>query len=127
MLNKLLAKPLNKEEVDGLVEAKLRWILKNSQPDVVWLFGSAARGEMKDTSDLDFILVFADDERLKIGRRKLNQNRPPEDFWPHDLLYHTRSSWENSLALGGGAVWLASQEGKILWDSGKPRNEVSQK
>lgn len=123
MLKRLLAKPLTVEQTQTIVETKLNWVLSHSEPVQVWLVGSAARGEMTDGSDVDLILVFPDEKKLLEGRKTLHITRPLAGDWPQDLIYLTQMGWLEGQAKGGGLVWLAQTEGKLLFDRSKNGTE----
>ncbi|MBM4251547.1 MAG: nucleotidyltransferase domain-containing protein [Deltaproteobacteria bacterium] len=114
---KLFAKPLSRADQDAIVSAKLVWILSQVNPTRVILFGSAASYQMTDASDIDLILTFASIEERDSSRVMLFKSRPKDD-WPHDLLLLTEEEFAQSVAKGGGAAYLASQEGRVLYQSG---------
>ena len=111
---KLLAKPLSIDDQNNLVSEKLDWILKCCRPTKVILFGSAARYEMTDASDIDLVLIFPDTVDLSIIKESVFKSRPRDD-WPHDLLFFTESQFIKSCASGGGVAYLAQNEGRTLF------------
>jgi hypothetical protein len=115
---KLFAKALTKEEQDTIIEAKLTWILSQVTPLEIILFGSAASYQLTDASDVDLIVKFATKEERDTGRQRLFQSRPKDD-WPHDLLLLTEDEFQRSAAQGGGAAYVAQQEGRIIYPKGK--------
>lgn len=117
-MRKLTAKKLDVLDVENLVQAKLKWILENAQPVSVWLIGSAARGEMTDASDLDFVLLFNDSSHKKALMSQLYRAPCPVE-WPTDLLAYTREEFALSVSKGGGVCWLALREGRLLHGNGE--------
>lgn len=111
---KLFAKALTKKEQDDIIQAKLTWILGQTSPIKVILFGSAASYQMTDGSDVDIIVIFPNKDDRDTARQKLFQSRPKDD-WPHDLLLLTEKEFELSAAQGGGASYVAKQEGRIIY------------
>lgn len=111
---KLISKKLTGDQVQEILDKKLKWILKSCRPVKVILFGSAASGEMTDASDVDLILLFPNDANLKEIRHDLAKARPLDD-WPHDLILETISGFQFQINKGGGACWIAENEGKILY------------
>jgi hypothetical protein len=59
------------EDTAAIVERKLQWILSACHPLEVWLFGSAATGEMTEASDIDLILLFEDAVAIREAQRVL--------------------------------------------------------
>jgi predicted nucleotidyltransferase len=58
VLNKLVARKLASEEVKELLQRSLEFLVPTEGLESILLFGSAARGEMTDASDLDFVCIF---------------------------------------------------------------------
>lgn len=118
-MGKLTAKKLDPKDAENLVREKLKWILDNAKPESVWLIGSAARGEMTDASDLDFVLLFNDSSQKKQLMGQLYRTPCPVE-WPTDLLAYTREEFLLSASKGGGVCWLALREGLLLHGNGVP-------
>lgn len=104
---------LSEEESRELIEGKLRWILKACSPEEVWLFGSAARGELTEASDIDIALIFEDTAQLRAARRALASRSRP-DNWPQDVLYYTEDDFYRR-ARSGGAAQIIVEEGRRLY------------
>jgi predicted nucleotidyltransferase len=114
---KLFAKALSKEEQEAILAAKLTWILAQASPVEIILFGSAANYEMTDASDVDLIVIFANKDERDMARQRLFKSRPKDD-WPHDLLLLTKEEFLKSAAQGGGAAYVAQQEGRTIFPKG---------
>ncbi len=116
MLTRLLAKKIPENVVNKLVEAELRRILAISIPVRVYLFGSAARGEMTDMSDIDLLAIYSDETDLKLIRREYYASRRQVSV-PVDMIFYTESEFARRAELGGVPM-ICKQEGKILYDKG---------
>ena len=110
-----LFKPAALSEQDSreLIEGKLTWILEACSPEEVWLFGSAARGDLTVASDIDMALVFNDQTEIGAARRALAAKGRP-DSWPQDILYYTRDDFRRRSRIGGAAQIIA-EEGRRLY------------
>lgn len=104
---------LTETDAEALIAAKLSWVLKGSQPAEVWVFGSAARGELTESSDIDLALIFDSLHEIAAARKSLAQTQRTDD-WPQDVLYYTRSEF-NRRAEVGGAAMIIRQEGRCLY------------
>jgi len=113
---KLLAKTLSREEQDSIISAKVAWILSQSQPHEIVLFGSAADYRMTNASDVDLIVTFANQQQRDKARQALFKSRPKDD-WPHDLLLLTTDEYARSASKGGGAAYVAKTEGRVIFRS----------
>jgi predicted nucleotidyltransferase len=111
---KIFSKRLSAEAQEQLVAAKLAWMTAVARPSRIILFGSAARGEMTDSSDIDLILIFVDVTSKEAGRQAIFRSRPRDD-WPHDLLFFTEAEFAASVAKGGGAAYVAQQDGRTVF------------
>ena len=111
---KLTAKKLSEEEINTIVSTKLNWILDCCSPEIIYLFGSASSLSMTDASDVDLIIIFNNLIELKQAEKNIAINRPKDD-WPHDLIFHTIEGFNKSVSKGGGASWVAKEEGKIIY------------
>jgi predicted nucleotidyltransferase len=109
----LRPKPIPDEQAEAIVRAKVAWILKSSSPLAVIVFGSAARGELTEGSDIDIALVFPDEATLKERRAAIYREAPP-DAWPADLLFYTEAAFRTKRA-SGGVCELIAKEGKVVY------------
>ena len=70
-----LPRVLPAAEAVAIVRTKLEWILDACAPVEVWLFGSAARDEMTEASDVDLALVFENEDAVSSARHALYSRR----------------------------------------------------
>ena len=82
----------------------------------VWLFGSCARGDARLDSDLDLLVVLADDHGLQRPNLACFQavNHLP-DIPPADVLAITKSRWDKERAHPFGLFGEASAQGVCLY------------
>ena len=106
---------LTNSEIQILVENKMRWLLVHTQPLQMILFGSAARGELTDQSDLDFAFIFKSEAARDKGKQAIYR-ASREDFWPLDFLFYTLEEF-NEAAVKGGVAFLIKNEGKIIYNT----------
>jgi hypothetical protein len=91
---------LSPDEVEVIVQKKVRWILAACHPHEIWLFGSAAQGRMTEASDVDLALLFSDRSALLAGRRELYETKRPDE-WPQDLVFFVADDFYRQSAVGG--------------------------
>lgn len=119
-------KQLSPLEIDTVLEQKRSWILgacaeSGCAPVRVIAFGSAGRGELREDSDIDLAILFADETQLRNGRDAVRK-APREDMWPLDLLFYTTEEFE-SRADSGGVCMLVRNEGRVLYNTEGRDNE----
>ncbi len=112
-MNTIQRKTLTLEEIKAAVSASLRGSIARK----AILFGSYARGDADEYSDIDLILV-ADTERKFVTRF--------EDFWPlinavHksiDLLIYTPTELKEMVERDNPFVTHALAEGVVIYEAG---------
>ena len=108
----LVPAPIAEDEAERIVQDKLLWILGSSDPLAVIVFGSAARGEMTERSDIDLALIYPDEASLKAGRSAIYR-QPPAGSWPADLLFYTKDVFLGKRE-SGGVCDLIGREGRVI-------------
>jgi predicted nucleotidyltransferase len=115
MLKRLLAKKLSHNDVSRLVNAELKRIKDNCQANRVYLFGSAARGEMTDQSDLDLLVVCPDETTLKNSKERYYKSRQG-NVWPVDIVFVTEAEYAQRSKIGG-VCWMCESEGRLIFQA----------
>ena len=106
---------MDQEPLDSVVARIVESIVDAVAPEKIILFGSAARGEMKSSSDLDLLVVKDKCHQRKTAAliyRSLPRLRPPVDIvvvWPEDLRRHKDSHWL--------VIAPALREGRTVYES----------
>ncbi len=113
MLKKILSQSVPQTEVNDLVRTEVWSILDICKPVCIYLFGSAARGAMTTSSDLDFLVVLPDTADLKTTKKDFYCRKPPIE-WPVDIIFMHRSAFLNKCTIGGVPM-ICKQEGKIVY------------
>jgi predicted nucleotidyltransferase len=97
-----------------LAEAVQR-LVRACEPERIYLFGSAARGDAGPDSDYDFMVVVPDaapPDRKDCGRAYLALRGLGI---PKDVLVWTRSAFEEQLRLRASLPSTIVREGKLLY------------
>jgi predicted nucleotidyltransferase len=81
----------------------------------VWLFGSVARGDEDELSDIDLFVLGCDPHlRPSMIRQRLHlENRPPKV----SIVYHTPKTLERFVKNGSRFIVHLQLEGKVLFDT----------
>lgn len=111
-LVKLTAKTLSKEEANAIVDSFSQELQKLPEIEEIILFGSAARGEMTEASDVDLVAIFPSKELARSGSRFFHKNR--KKFWPVDVLFVDRKYYDSRKSLGG-VLFVVREEGKTIF------------
>ena len=100
------------------VNARVRQVvddLKRYQPLRVILFGSGARGEMDEFSDLDFVVIKATDQPLLDRLKEVAlMCKAPGAI---DLLVYTPEEWQRMQEAESPFAERVTQEGRIVYEA----------
>ncbi len=104
---------------DALIVAMVEALVREADPEQVILFGSRGRGDARDNSDVDLIVVEA--EPFGPGRDRVKEMarlyRALADFTvPADILVYSREDveyWRDSL---NHVLARALREGKVVYE-----------
>jgi predicted nucleotidyltransferase len=113
MLKKIISQSVAQTEIDDLVKTEVSSVLEVCNPICIYLFGSAARGTMTTSSDLDFLVILADTADLKITKKDFYCRKPAID-WPVDIIFMHHTAFRNKCMIGGVPM-ICKQEGKIVY------------
>ncbi|MFZ5365781.1 MAG: nucleotidyltransferase domain-containing protein [Patescibacteria group bacterium] len=92
--------------------------LKPYKPERIILFGSGARGNFGEDSDIDLFLI------KKSKKRRIDRAREVRDFirnttLPVDFLVYTPQEVKRALAMGSFFIEDILKEGKIVYEAQK--------
>ena len=89
-------------------------IIEKYKPDKVILFGSAAQNELKEDSDLDFLIIKR--ETPLYGADRIRQlSRMIDRDISVDFLIYRPEEFEERLQMGDPFIKLIVKEGKVLY------------
>ena len=89
-------------------------IIEKYRPDKVILFGSVARNELKEDSDLDFLIIKR--ETPLYGADRIRQlSRMIDRDISVDFLIYRPEEFDKRLQMGDPFIKLILKEGKVLY------------
>lgn len=92
----------------------VRRLAKAYQPQLIYLFGSVARGDAGPDSDYDILLIVPDDAPEKRRRSRLAYEVLRGTGTAADVLVCTRSYFEGRRSLKASLPGTVLREGKLL-------------
>ena len=110
----LISEALEYDYQQYLIGRQAERILSCCDPSALILFGSAARNQMTDASDIDIALLFPDTESLIQAKRRLYALPPCPDPWPCDMVCYTIVEFQERVQRGG-LCELIREEGRLLY------------
>ena len=96
------------------ITAAVQRIAEAAQPEQVLIFGSHARGEARDDSDLDLLVIETDVADRAAEMVRLRRVLRPLRI-PVDLLVYSRADVERWGDQPGSALFWALREGKVMY------------
>jgi predicted nucleotidyltransferase len=82
---------------------------------MVYLFGSAARNEMTDCSDLDFLIVLFDHQNRKDTKKQYYRGTQMRVI-PVDAIFVTLAEFQTRSHVGGVCM-VCKEEGRLVFES----------
>jgi uncharacterized protein len=101
---------LQKKSVDHFKEA----IITIASPLKIILFGSAARNELRENSDLDFLVIVDDEGSSRELYRRLNREIRRNGI-PLDFIVESKEMFEINSKRAGSVEHEAQTEGVVLY------------
>jgi uncharacterized protein len=98
-----------------ILDEIIRRIVETVRPDKIVMFGSRARGEATETSDLD-LLVVADSDKPMLERSGQIYCALRDISLPTDILVYTQSEIDDWSLVRQHVVTTAIREGKIVYE-----------
>lgn len=113
------------EAARGLIDRIVAALRQAVPVEEIWLFGSCARGDAKPDSDLDLLVVLADDHGL--ARPTLACYRAIRKLHtgiPADVMALARRRWEHEQAHPFGLFSDVRNEGVKLYANGREESRA---
>lgn len=100
--------------LDEQIKSITSQIIEKYKPDKIILFGSAARGEFSDESDVDFMVLKQDTPYLGAERIRELSRLITRDI-PVDFLIYRPDEFEGRLSMGDPFLKSIIKEGIVLY------------
>ena len=91
-------------------------IVERFSPERIILFGSWARGEASDDSDIDLLILFAEVEDPRQRAVEIYQSLS-SGATPKDIVVSTTARFERYKNVVNTVYWPAAREGRVLYES----------
>ena len=101
------------------VELAVKKAVEVAKPSRVFIFGSWARGEATDSSDLDLAVFFPDDRKAELGELRNEISRAINDIrMSVDLVVATEGYAAEFISSVNSVYYKILHQGKLVYDSG---------
>lgn len=101
-------------EVSGITRQVID-ALRAYEPERIYLFGSWARGEQDELSDIDLVIIKRTEQPFFERLREAAALLPPS-LGAVDLLVYTEEEFTEMLAQGNAFAEMVAEEGRLIYD-----------
>ncbi len=101
---------ISREEIDAVIKR----LAEDAHPERIVLFGSYARGEAQEDSDLDLLVIETEVEDRAAEMVRLRRLLRPLRI-PVDILVYSRHEVERWGHQPGSSLFWALREGKVVY------------
>lgn len=101
---------------EATIQEAVRLLMKAARPKKIILFGSYARGEAREDSDLDFLIVEAEVKSRRKEMVRLRRVLSPLRI-PVDVLVTTERIFQEWADTAGTVLCEAAQAGRVMYES----------
>ena len=99
----------------ALIHEIIRRILTVTNPVKIFLFGSAARGQMTSDSDIDLMVIEENPDTS--GKEQFNIRKSLRGLGhPFDIVIMSRNYYEQRKDTVGRLAYPVSREGKVIYE-----------
>jgi predicted nucleotidyltransferase len=101
---------------DEIIEEAVKRLVAAAHPERIILFGSQARGEAREDSDIDLLVILEDTESRRAEMVRLGDALRGLPV-PIDVLVFTLDDVKQWGSVRGTVLYPALQEGVVLYDA----------
>jgi predicted nucleotidyltransferase len=98
------------------IEEMVRRIAEGFSPERIILFGSHARGEAREDSDIDLLVLFPEVDSPRARAAELYAALSGCSPLPKDIVVSTTARFERYRDVVNTVYWPAAREGEVLYD-----------
>ena len=102
--------------IDEYINLVLKKIVSFYNPQMVYLFGSQARNDANENSDLDFLIIEETDKPKRLRALEFRKELRGQNYYPVDILVYTPQEFRNECQIKGTMSYHIKEEGKILYE-----------
>ncbi len=101
------------------IEEAIKRLVDTYQPSVIYLFGSYAWGEPHGESDLDFMLIVAENTPFTFELRRKGNRALAGIGFSVDFLFNTPTTFKERAEHLSSLEYKIKKDGKIVYDTSR--------
>jgi uncharacterized protein len=98
------------------IEQVVHRIAERFSPERIILFGSHARGDAREDSDIDLLVLFTEVDDPRARAAQLYAALIGCSELPKDIVVSTTARFERYRNVANTVYWPASREGRVVYD-----------
>jgi predicted nucleotidyltransferase len=103
-------------DAKAAIDVMVRRIAERFSPDRIILFGSHARGDAREDSDIDLLVLFGEVDDPHARAAELYTALIGCSAQPKDIVVSTTARFERYRNVVNTVYWPASREGRVMYE-----------
>ena len=102
--------------INDYIDFVLKKLVSFYNPQMVYLFGSQARNDANENSDIDFLVIKQTDKAKRLRALEFRKELRGQNYYPVDILVYTPQEFKDEHQIKGTIAYHVKEEGKILYE-----------
>ena len=102
--------------INEYIDFVLKKIVAFYNPQMVYLFGSQARNDANENSDIDLLVIKQTDKPKRLRALDFRKELRGQNYYPVDILVYTPQEFTDECKIKGTMAYHIKEEGKILYE-----------
>jgi len=102
--------------INEYIDLVLKKIVSFYNPQMVYLFGSQARKDANENSDIDFLIIEETNKPKRLRALDFRKELRGQNYYPVDILVYTPQEFKDECQIKGTMAYHIKEEGKILYE-----------
>lgn len=102
--------------INEYINLVLKKIVSFYNPKMVYLFGSQARNDANENSDIDFLIIEETNKPKRFRALEFRKELRGQNYYPVDILVYTPQEFMDECKIKGTMAYHIKEEGKILYE-----------
>jgi predicted nucleotidyltransferase len=101
--------------INEYIEFVLNKLISFYAPQLIYLFGSQARNDANEDSDIDFLIIKESNKPKRLRALEFRKELRGQNCYPVDILVYTPQEFKDECNIKGTIAYHVKKEGKLLY------------
>lgn len=101
--------------IEEYIQFVLNKLISFYKPQKIFLFGSQARNDADENSDIDFLVIKESDRPKRLRSLEFRKVLRGHNYYPVDILVYTPQEFKGESEIKGTIAFRVKEEGKLLY------------